>query len=191
MNSRITPIIVCLFFFSILLTSCVSSRGFNAHGEFITSKLEMKVPRGEEFQGADKINGVVRMYKSDFIRISFRAPVVRSEMFVIEYTKSQLVLVNRMNKMYSVVPIDELESLQQRGIHLLSFEEMESLFKQAVLSRSSRRLTSRQLGLDVLPASKIELSKFSNAVFKSDSLKIPNRYVQVDVLEFYDNLFKN
>ena len=191
MNSRITPIIVCLFFFSILLTSCVSSRGFNAHGEFITSKLEMKVPLGEEFQGADKINGVVRMYKSDFIRISFRAPVVRSEMFVIEYTKSQLVLVNRMNKMYSVVPIDELESLQQRGIHLLSFEEMESLFKQAVLSRSSRRLTSHQLGLDVLPASKIELSKFSNAVFKSDSLKIPNRYVQVDVLEFYDNLFKN
>lgn len=172
------------------LFSCRSLGSFSPTSNYIACKLELKVPRESGKTGSDKVNGLIRMYDNEFIRISFRAPVVRSEMFVIEYSKDQLLLIDRMSKIFSVVPSPDLAHLKGDGFEMLSFVEMEVLILKAASSKSARHLTARQLGIDLVPNSKIELSKFTNAEFRTEPLRTSSKYVEVSVADFYENFKK-
>lgn len=177
-------VVACIF----LLAACKSNSYVDSNSNFMSCKLVMKMPR-EAGKGYDKVNGVVRMYKDNYIRISFRAPVVRSELLLIDYDRENLLLLNRMGKLYVKLVAEELANISLDNVKLLSFDEMANIFMEAAQEKRKRKMPASRLGIVMYPSPNIELTSFDSKPFRISKTQVSSKYKEVSLEEFYDSLF--
>lgn len=169
----------------VCFTSCKTVSSYQSDSDFLSCRVEVKVPRQEK--GYDKIQGVVRQYKDKFIRISLRAPVVKSEVALIEYSPNGVMLINRRGKLYSYV--ESPHAVKIGGYKMLDMVEMGELLNRAAKSRSYRNISPKEIGLGFIPTAQMELQKFSSAPFQLTQTQLSKKYTLVSLEEFIDALF--
>lgn len=157
----------------LLVSSCASSRfAYKSDVPYVSCKLQVLIS-GENTQ---KVEGVVQLYKDSLLQISFRAPIVKSELAFLLYSPSDLVVIDRVNKVYgkSSYPIDTME-----GITVYSFEEIQQkIISAAQSNKKSNYYLASMFGWDILGDATVELYKFSNAPFNIRSSKVSKRYTE-------------
>lgn len=175
--------ILFIIVFVFLLSSCVSRRFvYQSESPYMSCKLRV-LTGGEDKQ---RVDGVVQLYKDSLLQISFRAPVVKSELAFLLYTPADLLVIDRVNKVYGKAsyPIDLI-----KGITVYSFDEIQQKIISASQSnnKSSYYLASK-FGWDILDNATIKLFKFSNSPFNLRSSKVSKRYSEVSLQEMLQAL---
>lgn len=160
-----------LFLVVLLVSSCSTSRFHYASEQpYLTCRFEVIMPS----EAHEKVNGVLQLYKDSVIRVSFRAPMVRSEVALLVYSPTELLVVDRTNKLYvsEAYPIDPAY-----GIHIDSFET----FQNRIIAASKRKKPSfflaSDFGWSAFGEATIQLYKFSNSPFEVRPTKLSKRYV--------------
>ncbi|WP_025069490.1 DUF4292 domain-containing protein [Bacteroides propionicifaciens] len=172
------PLLLIVLFVS----SCSTSRFHSASEKpYLTCRFEVIMPS----QAHEKINGVLQLYKDSVIRISFRAPMVRSELALLVYSPTELLVVDRTNKLYvsEAYPIDPAY-----GIHVDSFDT----FQNRIINASKRKKPSfffaSDFGWTAFGEATIQLYKFSDSPFEVRPTKLSRRYVSSTLNELLGSM---
>lgn len=177
---------VYLFYFTLvfILSSCVSTqRIFDENVRYLTCKFELIIPTES---GAEKINGIVNIEKGKMARISFRAPVVRSELAVLEYSTTGLLVLDRKNKTFakSSYPI-----MNDKGIQVVSFDSFERIVWNAARSNKKKVfLLASDFGWNAFGSATIELYQFDNTPFQQRPLRISTKYIESSINSMLESL---
>lgn len=174
---------VFVFVAILLLSSCASSRlAYHSDTPYVSCKLQVLI-LGESTQ---KVDGVVQLYKDSLLQISFRAPVVKSELAFLVYTPSELVVIDRVNKVFgkSSYPIDLVD-----GITVYSFAEIQQKIISAAQSKNKRNYyLASKFGWDILGDATVELHKFNYAPFNLRSSKVSKKYTELELRDMLQAL---
>lgn len=158
---------------ALLLSSCASKQfAYQSDSPYISCKLQVLIA-GETTQ---KIDGVVQLYKDSLLQISFRAPVVKSELAFLLYTPTDILVIDRINKVFgtSSYPVDLVE-----GITVFSFDEIQQKIISAAKSTNKRNYyLASKFGWDILGEATVELYKFNSEPFNIRSSKVSRKYVE-------------
>lgn len=161
---------------SIFLGSCNSLRHVaDKNNLTLSCKFEVIVPTDK---GGEKINGVIKILKDEVIRVSFRAPMIRSELALLEYKPNSLLAIDRTNKEYAKETYLEI---LDKGIKTLSFEELQAKILRASLAKKKVFMLAENFGWEVFPDATIALYQFNNKPFKLDSIVLSKRYKQSSI----------
>lgn len=175
-------ILVSLLLMIMLMVSCKTSeplyRGVILTGEeqleaivsntpvfdSFSSRLRLTLPlNGEE----KTVNGTLKMKRDERIQISLVLPVIRTEAARIEITPERVTILDRMNKVYTSVPVSELRSVFNTEI---DYPMLQALFANQIFVPGSAVLSSKQLasfGIDRKAEGGVLLSKKTPEFFLS------------------------
>lgn len=154
----------------LLLASCGTSRFYHiAEHPYVSCRFEVIMPT----QIHEKINGVLQLYKDSVVRISFRAPMIHSELALLIYTPTDLFVVDRTNKLYvdATYPIDP-----SHGVRIDSFEDFQNRIIKASERKKSAYFLASDFGWTAFGEATVQLYKFSSAPFELRPVKLSKRY---------------
>lgn len=174
---KINLLLVC-FSLALIVSSCTSSRfAYQPNTSYISCKLQALIP-GESTQ---KVDGVVQLYKDSVLQISFRAPMVKSELALLLYTPNELLVIDRVNKVYgkATYPIKLVE-----GITVYSFADIQQkIIKAAQSNKKHNYFLASSFGWELLGEATVDLYKFTDSPFNIRSSKVSKRYSEVGLKE--------
>lgn len=90
-----------------------------------SSRLKLTMPTNK---GEFSLNGYLKMQRNELIQISLLVPILRSEAVRVEISPEKILVIDRMNKRYADVPVEELYALFGTG---MDFSSLQSLFSNA------------------------------------------------------------
>lgn len=90
--------------------------------ESFSSRLKLTLPAKK---GDISLNGYLKMQHDELIQISLLIPIIRSEAARIEISPDRVLVIDRMNKRYADVPVEELHTMFGTDI---DFTTLQALF---------------------------------------------------------------
>lgn len=105
----------------------------------ITGSMTFSVKAGDKDLS---LPGTLRMRKNQIIRIQLNVPVLGSEVARIDITPDEVLVVDRMRKMYTRAKYGELDFLQRNG---LSFYALQALFWNELLLPGKQQVEESDL----------------------------------------------
>lgn len=181
MDKRGCWVVVLLLFF---ISGC-KTIPHDASDLSLSCKLEVKYPRPNK-DGYDKVDGVVKMVKGELLKISFRLPVIRTEVFLLEYTPSSLLMVNRRDKVYSLVASPKRILID--GVSLPSLDEMEQLIQHVFKVKKDREMDAQKAGLGFLQQASLKFDKFSQKRLVLSPTVLSRKYKKVSIETFFETI---
>lgn len=177
--------LACMLAVLVLLTleGCGSlQRLVDSDISHLACKFELIVPLEA---GVERVSGTIRLKKDHYIQVSFRAPMVRSELVYLEYKQEDLLVIDRTNKQFaqSTYPV-----LNKKGISILSFTDLqEKIIQAATSNRKQVYLFASEFGWPFLENATVELYQFDNQEFSFRRASLSKKYKQVsmDILLSY------
>ena len=170
-----------------VLASCKSSKQTSSNppegettAKCLSSKLQISIPNSSM-----TVNGSMKVKEGERLQITVLMPILRSELFRIEVSPSEVLVVDRMNKQY--VQATQEEIAQMAPVNL-QYGSIEKLIFDAALPGANTELTTSDLGLPYIPGAKVRLSDFSTKEFDLPAMTAPERYKKVTIEDFIDSL---
>lgn len=179
----------CLMFaFCLLiLVGCKSSKNFLEESSCLSSKLSVTVPLNGELMSA---GGSMKIVRNERMQLSVLMPILRSEIFRLEVTPEEVLVVDRMGKRFLRTGRAELQNyLGEREARQLKFSNLEKLLWKAAQGKRST-LTAEDLGFLALKGAKVELYDFATTPFTLFPTEVSAKYKQVTIDELIKLLDK-
>ncbi len=172
----------------ILVTGCKTSKQSTSKTlvetkkttQYIASKLQISIPNTSM-----TVNGTMKMKTNDRIQLNVLMPILRTEMYRIEFTPNEVIVIDRGNKQYIKTSFTELSSLVSTKI---SFETVQKLLLEASKPDGKKELTTSDLGLPYIKGAKVRLYDFTDKEFAIEPTTISDKYQQVTLNDFIDML---
>lgn len=175
--------IAYLLFILVLMAGCKSSKHSISKlpteietPEYLSSKLQIALPNTSM-----NINGTMKMKVGERIQLSVLMPVFRSELYRIELTPTEVLILDRPSKQYVITTPEELAKVSSRHI---TYKQIEKLLIDASLPDGKKVLSTTDLGFPDLAGARITLSDFSNAALNLDASSASDKYKQVSLMDF-------
>lgn len=162
-----------LLLMALLLVSCKSKMavrsgsGLRLSGEAQLEALIMNTPVFDSFSSRLRmtiplkksdytISGTLKMQRDELIQISFLLPIIRTEAARIEISPQHILVIDRLNKRYASVPVDELREIFQTEI---DFPMLQSLFSNTIFLPGKYQLSRKDYSsFTVCPEGEEEIS---------------------------------
>lgn len=172
--------IILLFF---LMSGCVSSSYSlkEKNKDRFSGKLIVELPRIDKEKN-DKLNGTIKYIADSNIRISFRAPIVRTEVVLLDYTPTSLTIVDRHHKVYVIVDTSESST-----IPFMSFDELNDILKNNI-GRTNIYMKSAIIKKAPFSKSRYSIKKIVYNYFDESDVLIPSRYKQMTLSDFLEQV---
>lgn len=159
----------------VLFCSCATTREvIDMSSPYLSCKLDIRVSTDA---GIKRLPGVVQLVKGEYLKVSLRAPILRSELGLFEYRPEQLILVDRKNRIYTAKFSNEIRVEYD---NVVSFETIESLLLEGAEKRGKRKLSGLSLGWDIFGVETIKFSAFSSSPFRVREFSPSSRYEEVE-----------
>lgn len=175
------------FFFGVLilvLSACGSTKELTElTTPFLNCKMDLTLSTAE---GEKKIPAVIQLIRGSEMKVSLRAPMLRSELGILEYSMNDVVLVDRTNRIFASGKYMEVK---QKYRELVSFETIQSILESAASNRQKRKLSGASLGWDVFGVKSLKLTSFTTSPFELRPFVPSSRYEEVDV-DFFIRVLK-
>lgn len=105
--------------------------------ESFSSRLRMTVPlKKNEYT----VSGTLKMQRDELIQISLLLPIIRTEVARIEISPSRILAIDRINKRYASVPVDDLREIFHTEV---DFPMLQSLFSNTIFLPGKETLTRK------------------------------------------------
>ncbi len=101
----------------------------------IVGNASIKLSMGDQSM---KVSGALRMRRGEVIRIQLFLPVIGTEVGRLEFTPTQVLLLDRMNKQYTQAEYGKLDFLTKNNI---TFNTLEALFWDELVSSAHTSAT--------------------------------------------------
>lgn len=121
----------------------------------LSSRLKLTLPTKK---GEFSVNGTLKIKRDERIQISLLIPVIRTEAARIEITPERILAIDRMNKRYVDVPVEDIKQLLGTDV---DYPMLQSLFTNDIFLPGKRHLTKKDY------ASFVALPVDENAVLLS------------------------
>ena len=116
------------------------------------------------------------MKNDECIQLSVLMPVLRTELFRLEVTPTDVLLIDRMNKQYVKTTPAELAKAASRNIR---YADLQKLIVEASKPNGKSEVTGTELGFPGMDKAKARLYDFSDKEFELARTAIPSRYTQI------------
>lgn len=115
-----------LFFglIAIMLASCASSKSASTKRQTLSQKAHVGLTV-DQYQY--NVDCVLKVWKNELIVLSV-LPMMGIEMFRLEATPEDIIVIDKFNKRYAIITYEELQQLLQKK---LTFKQMQTLAKQS------------------------------------------------------------
>lgn len=108
---------------------------------FIASKIKFTIEQGSK---KISVSGSLRMKRDDVIRLQLMAPLGIMEVGRMEFTDSEVLIVDRINKQYLKAPYSQVSFLAENGIN---FHTLQSLFWDEFFVPGKNKVEEKDLDL--------------------------------------------
>ena len=133
------------------------------------------------------VNGTMKLVRGECLQLSFQVPLVRAEVARMELTPDTLLLVDRMDKRYARLSVEEQRRLFGKST---DFHSVEALLVRASATRGKAYVEVSDLGIPMLDKGNVELSDFTDGPLRMSPTRLSSRYDRVEALELLDYLIK-
>ncbi len=174
--------LVYLLLLILLFAGCKSSKQslYKApvpQTQYLSSKMQFTVPNGSNTM---TVGGTMKMKTGERIQLSVLMPVLRSELFRLDITPTDILIVDRMNKRYVKTTREELVKLLPQDVQ---FAQLEKLLLDAAKPGGKSEVTGSELGIPSMEKAKVRLYDFSEKEFDASATSIPARYTEISLDE--------
>lgn len=149
---------------------------------YLSSKMQLVVPNGS---GNMSVGGTMKIKTNEHIQLSVLMPVLRSELFRLDVTPTEVLLIDRMNKRYIKTTPAQLAKVSGRNVR---FADLQKLIVEAASGTKGGELTGKDFGLSSFENAKVKLYDFSEKEVELTPAAIPNRYTQITLDELVKSL---
>lgn len=94
--------------------------------DVFSSRLRLTLPGKKEKQ---TLNGSLKISRDRLIRISLQVPIIRTEAARIEITPDRVLVIDRINRRYTVAPVARLKALFKTDV---DYPMLQSLFSNGI-----------------------------------------------------------
>ena len=173
---RYLPVLLLLsltVFFAGCKTSKVSSP-VKEGASYLSSKVQLTIPKNDALL---VLNGTMKLKKGERAQLSLLMPILRSEIFRLDITPDEVIIVDRMNKRYVQASRDELKHILPKNA---DFKYLEKMLVDAAKPGGKSTLTGKELGITSMEKGKIELSDFSDQGFTMVPTEVSSKYTKIE-----------
>lgn len=145
---------------------------------YLTSKLQITIPNknGKSMS----VGGILKMKPNERVQISLLMPILHTEMARIEITPDEVLLVDRMNRLFVRATKEELKGMFPKNAE---FSRLEKKLMEASLPGGKTELTGKDIGIPSFEKAKVQLYGFSTKEFSLIPTELTARYRQVSLEE--------
>lgn len=107
--------------------------------KYLTARLSVEIGEGSK---SISCNGHLRMKRDDVIQLSLTLPLIGTEVGRLEFTPTDVLIIDRFHKQYTRASYDRVDFLAKAG---LDFYALQSLFWDELFIPGERDLSTNQL----------------------------------------------
>lgn len=177
-SPQFSSIVLILLISVFLLASCKSSKmviqggdGVRLTGEAQLEAVIENTPVFDSFSSRIRmtlplkkndytLSGTLKMQRDELIQISLLMPIIRTEVARIEISPKHILVIDRMNKRYVSVPVEELRDIFHTEV---DFPMLQSLFSNAIFLPGKYKLTRR------------DYSSFNAQLYEEDNVELSKK----------------